>query len=338
MKEIPGQVAAQAMGPSFISADDARSVLNWPDVIAKLRAVYARPHASMASPPRTQARVGSSWVRTLTAVPPGCRFMGAKIFGVGPRFRVNYVIVLIEQDTGLIRSFIDGHSITTYRTAGTSAVAMDKVLPSRSISVGIIGSGDEARSHAEAIAAIRPIASMRIFSPTASNRSKLASRLESTLGVKALAVSSAEAAVSGAELVIAAARSRDESPLLYADWVKESLMIVSIGSTMLEQREIDVSVVDTCDLIIGDAVDELAHDTGDMVAARKAGIEFESKLISLDAAISGAEDARLHGARRPLFKSVGAGIQDIAIAELVFTKMQEAGRVRPLPIHFYTKQ
>jgi ornithine cyclodeaminase/alanine dehydrogenase len=339
MFETKPQVADEQDGPpSFISIDAAREALRWPEVIAKLRDVYSVPFEPLASPTRTVARAGKSWVRTLTAVPPHCRFMGAKIFGVGPKFRVNYVIVLIEQETGLLRAIVDGALITTFRTAGTSAVAVDRILPSRAISLGLIGSGDEARSHLDAIATIRPLSGVRIYSPSPPNRQRLADYCSNTLGIAAQAVDSADSAVRGAELVVAAARSRDETPILSASSLDECKMVVSIGSTMPEQREIDVSVVEACDLIICDMVDEVVHETGDMLAATAAGIRFEPKMVSLNEVISGSADARIRAARLPMFKSVGAGLQDVAVAEMVFERAVADKSACNLPMNLYVKQ
>lgn len=54
----------------------------------------------------------SGWLRTMSAIPPGTRFMGAKVFGIGPKKMVNYAIVLVEQDSGLIAAIVDGAAVT----------------------------------------------------------------------------------------------------------------------------------------------------------------------------------------------------------------------------------
>jgi ornithine cyclodeaminase/alanine dehydrogenase len=333
-----GADPVRSEAPCFVSIEAARQVLRWPEVIAKLSDVYTAPFEPMASPVRTMARANGSWVRTLTAVPPRCRFMGAKIFGVGPKFQVNYLIVLIEQESGLVRAIVDGALITAFRTAGTSAVAVNRILAQRPIRLGLIGSGDEARSHLDAIAATRTLSSVKIFSPSPVNRQRLADYCTGVLGVSATAVDSAEAAVRGAELVVAAARSHGEKPILLAPWLDNCAMVVSIGSTMQEQREVDVSVIDACDLIICDMVDEVAQETGDMIAAAAAGIEFGHKLVSLNDVMNGGVDARLASARLPMFKSVGAGVQDIAIAELVYERAMINKTACSLPMQFFIKQ
>jgi len=160
---------------------------------------------------------------------------------------------------------------------------------------------------------------------------------ERELNIPVVAVARPEDAVRGADLVLAAARSRDETPILYGDWLSPGMTVVSIGSTLPEQREIDVSVVERCDLIVCDVVDEVAEETGDMIAAEAAGVEFRSKTISLNALMQG-RDARAGSAMLPLFKSVGAGLQDLVVAELAFEKSLAQGLAAQLPIEFYNKR
>jgi ornithine cyclodeaminase/alanine dehydrogenase len=114
--------------------------------------------------------------------------------------------------------------------------------------------------------------------------------------------------------------------------------VVSIGSTVPDQREIDVSVVAACDLIVCDAVEEVAEQTGDMLEAARAGVEYRGKTFSLHQLLTGELDERVAAARRGLFKSVGGGLQDMVVAELVLRKALAAGVATPLPIEFEKKR
>ena len=73
------------------------------------------------------------------------------------------------------------------------------------------------------------------------------------------------------------------------------------------------------------------------IAAREAGLEFDHKAVSLNALLMGQAEDQLKAAKLPMFKSVGAGIQDVVCAEMVYRLAEEAGKLIPLPIEFYTK-
>ena len=115
-------------------------------------------------------------------------------------------------------------------------------------------------------------------------------------------------------------------------------MVVSIGSTLAEQREIDTSVVEVCDLIVCDAVDEVVNETGDMIAATQAGIAFADKLVPLNDLMSGLCNSRLQSIRLPMFKSVGSAISGYRRGGISFWIDQlNEGLAQAMPIEFYTK-
>jgi ornithine cyclodeaminase/alanine dehydrogenase len=157
------------------------------------------------------------------------------------------------------------------------------------------------------------------------------------LGTPAKVAASAQEAVEGADVVLAAARSRGEVPILYGAWLEPGATVVSIGSTIPQQREIDVTVVERSDLIVCDVLEEVLHETGDMIAAREAGIAIHHKAFGLADLMTGACDERLKTAQARMFKSVGAGLQDVVVAELILTKALQAKLAAPLPIAFETK-
>lgn len=322
---------------NFVSAQTVLDVLDWQPVIESLTKAYSIPHGPSVSPLRTVARDGRVWIRTLTSVPPGARFMGAKVFGVGRKPAINYLISLIEQASGELRALVDGANITTFRTASTSAAAMQVLAPRENVILGVIGSGQEAKAHVQALSAIRTIKQLYVFSPTPASRERFAKEIGADLGIECIAVETAEKAARPASVVIAAARSRDETPTVYGEWLDNCRAMISIGSTLPEQREIDVSVIERADLIICDVLEEVIDDTGDMIAAAKSGIAFEHKCFSLNDLLTGKLDDRLKTSKFPIFKSVGAGIQDIVVAELAYTLASDAGKLIDLPIEFYTK-
>ena len=326
-----------ARSPHFVSGEAIERVMSWEDIIARLRQTYSSPHTDAINPPRTIARDTGLWLRTLTAVPPGARYMGAKLFGSGRRRTLEYVIVLIEQDTGEIAGFLDANLITACRTAATSAVAVDLLANPDAGVLGLLGSGAEAQSHVRALARVRRLKKVKVFSPNPERRETFAECFTAELAVECRAVKSAQEAVADADIVVAAARSRNEEPILFGDWLRRGTLVVSIGSTLPEQREIDSSVVKRCDLLVCDVVDEVINETGDMRAAARDGVEFKSKVVSLNHILSRDGADRVSIAAMPLFKSVGSALQDLAVAELAFDKAVSRGLSTPLPMAFLTK-
>jgi len=269
----------------------------------------------------------------MPALPAG-RYFGAKVMGMSttaPSPGVEYVIVLYDRETSRVAGLVDGHHVTAFRTAATSATAVDALAPPRVGRLAVLGSGLEAGMHVRAFRAVRDIEELVFYSPTPERREALASELGGR------AVEHPRDAVADAAVVLAAARSRGEVPIVFADWLAPSALVVSIGSTVPEQREIDVGIVEWSDLIVCDDPNEVMHETGDMIEATRAGVAFEHKTVSLHALLAGELDERTAGARRLLYKSVGSGLQDVVVAGFVLERALAAELATPLPFEFLTK-
>jgi ornithine cyclodeaminase/alanine dehydrogenase len=213
------------------------------------------------------------------------------------------------------------------------------VAPDRApLRLGILGSGMEARAHLLAITAMRRPSEILVFSPSPENRAAFANEFTQRLAVPCRAVASPAAVVAGADLLVAAARSRDETPIFRGAELREGMTVISIGSTLPEQREIDPETIARCDLIVADEPEEVGRQTGDFIAARRAGVSFEDKLASLSDLVMGKLTHRLAASRLTMFKSVGAGIQDIAVAEFVLDRAVAMGLATELPIELAIKR
>jgi len=323
--------------PVFVSEDAVKQVLAWPAMIGKLREVYAVEHPPFAGPPRTLARGKGIWMRTLTGVLPGGSVMGTKQFCFPRSKTVRYIISLFDQESGSLLALLDGRSITALRTAATTAVAVDRMAPQSPAVLCMLGSGSEAHSHARALAAIRPIKELRVFSPTPARREKFARDFQAETGIPARAVASAREAVAGATIILGATRTLDGKAVLEGAWLEPGVLVASIGATLPEHREIDSAVIERCDFIVADMPEEVMEETGCFRAATIEGIRFEHKFVSLNALIAGKVDERMRAARQPMFRSVGASLQDLAVAELAYRDALRLGLTVELPMELSLK-
>src|ERR1700736_2603143 len=73
-------------------------------------------------------------------------------------------VLLFEPDTGRLSALMDGAAITGGRTAAVSGVATDLLARKDAVELAILGAGVQARTHLEAIAAVRPLRRVRVWS------------------------------------------------------------------------------------------------------------------------------------------------------------------------------
>ncbi|HKU70401.1 MAG TPA: ornithine cyclodeaminase family protein [Burkholderiales bacterium] len=320
------------MSVLYLSQADTQALLAWPDVIACLARAYGRGDDPRATPPKVVARRDGQWLRALPAIAGGGEGLGVKIIAKGKPKAADHLIALWDPETGNLACLMSAKHVTAMRTAGTSALAVDRIAPAGGLRVAVLGSGREASTHVAAIATVRKIESLAVYSPTAANREAFAKKKESELKIACRAEKSARAAVEGADLVIAAARSHDETPILEGAWLKNGTMVVSIGSTVAEQREVDPAVIERATVIVADVPGEVAHETGDMIAAKAAGVVFESKMVALADVVRGSRAVKQARDNIVLFKSVGSGLQDIAVSGLCHEKARAAKVGSELPM------
>ena len=312
---------------------DIRAVLEWQPAVEAVRAAYAASAETAAAryPGRLIARGDGTFLRVLPGVPDG-GLMGTKIIAAAPKAgRVSYLIALFDQETAELVALLDGNSITGYRTAATSALAAGLLAVPGPLAVGVLGSGFEAAKHLRAVAAVREVTAARVYSPRPASRDRFAREL-ADLGIPVEPVTSPQAAVDGAALAICAARSRDESPVLLGRWLTAGMTVVSVGSTVPEQREVDTETIARADLIVADDVHEVVADTGDLIAAREAGVETAGRVASLAALVGGACPGRTDGGQLILYKSVGSAVQDLAVAAMCVRAARDGGLGTNAPV------
>lgn len=315
----------QAIAPTlFLSDSDVASLADWSGAVAALADAYARPTSDAMVPPRSMARGDGIWLRSLTAVSPAGGHMGCKLIAASMRARcASYLIALFNQQTMALSALIDGNRVTGLRTAATAALAIDLLAPSRALRVGVIGSGFEARGALDCLKSVRNVARVRVFSPTPASRERFAESFRPALDIEA--VSSAQEAVQDCDVVICAARSRDESPVLQGEWLSAGTTVVSLGSTLPEQREVDAVTMERAVCIVADMPHEVLHDTGDAIAALSAGVKVAEKLIPLADLVAGRANPRRNESDIVLYKSVGSALQDVVIAEMLYERAKQQG-------------
>jgi ornithine cyclodeaminase/alanine dehydrogenase len=325
--------------PLFLTDSDVERLSDWGLAIEAIRGAYGAVADEKRTPGRIFADSGREWMRIMPSVPTSGRLFGAKSINgsFADGLRVSYLISLFDKDTADLVALIDGNRVTGLRTAATTAVGAEAITPRRPVTVGVIGSGFEARSHLTAFSHVLEFSEIRVFSPTEKNRGAFAADFDASFGAPARAVASAQKAAEGADLILCAARSRDETPTIEAAWVGENATVVSIGSTTPAQRELPADLIARASVVVADTVEEVVHGSGDLIAAREAGVDVDSLVIPLTAALLGERPIDVERGIR-IYKSTGSGLQDIVVAEMLYDRAHSQGLGTELPVGIVTNR
>lgn len=252
------------------------------------------------------------------------------IKGMGAR----YVVSLYSLKDGELLALLDGQLITDLRTGACSGVIARKVPIDSPVTVGVIGSGNQAHKQLECLAAVYKLDSVAVYSPTAAHREHFAHAMSQQLGVTVTAVDSIEAAVRGKTVVASASSARTTAPILRGEWLAACRLLCAVGNTRRQYAEADIQCFRNASLVVMDTLHAL-EEAGELRQAVEAGALPEDKRATLGQIVTGA--AQLPEKGLIVFKSVGSALQDLALAaryyELLGTqpglpKADDVGRSR----------
>jgi thiomorpholine-carboxylate dehydrogenase len=214
------------------------------------------------------------------------------------------IIELLDRATGKPLALMDGRLITEMRTAAVSAVAVEALAPGPQ-TLGILGSGVQARSHISALRAIQPAfrepSAVRIWSRTQENAQRLAVETGAT------AVPIEEAA--GCDVVVTVTSS--STPILLGKWLEPDALVLAVGAVGPHLRELDDAAMQGC--LIAESRQGAENESGDVLLS---GAQVHAELGEI---LAGS--APLPAARRRVFKSLGMAIEDLTGAVAVWRSL-----------------
>jgi len=239
-------------------------------------------------------------------------------------------VLLFEADTGRLCALMDGAAITAIRTAAVSGVATDVLARADADELAILGAGVQARTHTEAIAAVRPIRRVRIWSRNAEHAAALASELRPRFQFPIEVAASPEAAVRAADIVATVTASAE--PILERSWLKEGVHINAVGSSIPTSREIDTATMAAARLFVDRRESALAEAGDLLIAAREGAVTDDHIVAELGDVIIGKEPGRRSPGEVTLFESLGLAVEDVASAAHLARRARETGAGRTVPM------
>jgi ornithine cyclodeaminase/alanine dehydrogenase-like protein (mu-crystallin family) len=288
--------------------DDVRARLDAADAVRAARqAVVDAYRGLLAAPPRRRADFGdNALVFTAGGYVGGP--VGVRVYGLW-RGDSDQVVLVWEGD-GRLRGCVVGRELGARRTGALGGAAVDALARADASSVGIIGSGVQAWTQLWAIAAVRPLTGVQIFSPTREHRETFARRVGTELELEAAPSDTAEEAVVDADLVVLATRS--ERPVIEADWVRPGTHLNTIGPKLASAHETPPQLAQRAAAFVSDSPDQAAAYGEPFFTPRA--------LTHLGAVIAGDHPGRTTDNDITLYCSTGLAGSEVILAETLLTK------------------
>lgn len=292
----------------FLGEAEVRRFLAWKPLIATMEtALIAFSAGRVIQPVRNMLTIeeGKRYLGIMPAVADDA--MGLKLVcfypgNAGTSVPTHTAIILLfRPETGEPLAVLDGRLITEMRTAAVSAAVTNRLAAPESQVLALLGSGVQAKAHLEAIREVRRIREVRVWSQTPEHAKDFADANGAT-------ATDAENAVRGADIVVTATNARE--PVLKGAWLKHGAHVNTVGSPRPTWREVDDETM--ANTIIVDSREAVLKESGDVILSK-------AEIFAEAGDILGGTKAPPVG-QTTIFKSVGIAIEDLAAAQLVFSR------------------
>jgi ornithine cyclodeaminase/alanine dehydrogenase-like protein (mu-crystallin family) len=197
---------------------------------------------------------------------------------------------------------MEANHLGQIRTGAASGYATDLLANPEAGTLGVIGSGFQARTQVDAIRAVRPIKTVRVWSRSEEKRRKFADECG------AQAVSTAEEAVRGADIVVTATNAQE--PLVENAWIAPGTMINAMGANAAKRRELPADLVGRAALVAVDSMEQAKLEAGDLILAGSWANVVELKDVK----------PQFDPGQVTIFKSLGIGVEDVAAGAFVYER------------------
>lgn len=306
--------------------------------------------------PRARLRVpwkeegGQYYFNNIMGLVPGMKSMALRIDSsfskevqvAGSRRRIypgDFVglVFLFDMDTCELLAIMDDHVISTMRVGATSGVATKYLAKKEAKIMGLLGSGEQARTQLTAALAVRSLKIVKVFSPTRENRERFAREMSAQCNVEIVPVASAQEAIRGSDIVTAATNTVE--PVVEGRWLKEGAHVNSIvgGDGYLPRRELDDETIKRAGLIVVGYKPQIFLDRQAEFAERlDRGMVKPEDLHELGDLLTGKCRGRRDEKEITLFKNnTGMGIQFAATARKTYEKARQKGIGTELPLELF---
>jgi ornithine cyclodeaminase/alanine dehydrogenase-like protein (mu-crystallin family) len=272
--------------------------------------------------PRQRCQTDQVMLHVLPAAAKTLGTIGFKAYTTS-KHGAQFHITLFDPKQGGISAILEADLIGQFRTGAASGVATKKLARPEAATVGCIGTGKQARTQLLAICKVRSIEKIHAFSRDAARLSAFAARLSEETGVEVVPVEKAEDAARGMDIISTATSSRD--PILFGDWLGPGQHINLVGSNFIGKAEADIAVFRKATVVAVDSKEQAKVEAGDFVGAVNAGILHWSDILEIAPLLVGRYPGREMPEDVTVFKSLGLGIEDIALAVRIVELARQKG-------------
>ncbi len=286
----------------YLSEEDVRAFLSMREAIGLMRNAFeALAEGRAINQPRRRLILDTGAMLHSMAGSYQ-KYFGTKIYSAHPRYGAHIFFLLFDAETAAPLAQIEANHLGRIRTGAATGYATDLLSNPQADTLGVIGSGFQARTQVEAIRAVRAIQAVLVWSRNEEKRRKFAE------DCSAQAVGTAEEAVRGAQIVVTCTNSAE--PVLEDSWVAPGTLINAMGSNVAKRRELPGELVRRAALVAVDSLEQAKIESGDLIQA-----DSWANVVELQTLQRHFDPKQII-----IFTSLGMGVEDVAAGGFVYEK------------------
>jgi ornithine cyclodeaminase/alanine dehydrogenase-like protein (mu-crystallin family) len=304
----------------LITEREVEDLLDMPTTLDAVEDIL-RQHAEGRATNRARRRVGlpSSGLNVMFAGAPEIGALGLKAYTVA-RTGARFYTMLFDPESGELLSIIQSDKMGQLRTGAATGIATKHLAREDATTLGVFGSGWQAESQVEAVAAVRDLTRVIVHSRSEDKRKAFAEKMGEKLSMEIETTRSPEEAAAQ-DIVVTVTSS--VSPVLFGEWLKPGAHVNAAGSNMLFKSEVDREVVKRSSVVCVDSREELGLEAGDLMPSLETGVIMPEAVQEIGSVIAGRSPGRQSPEDVTFFASQGLALEDMAVARIVYDRAVE---------------
>jgi ornithine cyclodeaminase len=229
------------------------------------------------------------------------------------------IVILFDANNGQPLMMFDAFEVTAIRTAASSAVATKLLSRKNSQTLAIIGSGEQAERHIEAILLVRNIKQVNIWSRNQVHAKELVEKISTKYNTSFIVSRTAKEASGNADIICTVTSS--QQPVINYEWIAKGTHINAVGSATPNARELDTETIVRSKLFT-DCYESIFNEPGEFIIPKKEGlISNDHVKAELGEILLGRKKGREQDDEITVFKSLGLAAEDIFSARHIYQKI-----------------
>lgn len=301
----------------YLSEENVLAILTMPKAVELVEQAFRQlaDGTAINQPRRRVVLPTGSVLNYMAAGTP--EYFGSKVYSTNPKSGAHFEVLLYRSSDGMPLATFEANRLGQIRTGAATGVATKFLARHDASIVGVIGSGFQAETQLEAIAAVRSVKEVRVYSRKPERRNEFSVRCQQRFGLNATPVDTARECVEGADIVVTMTSSRQ--PVFEAEWINPGTHVNGAGSNWIERRELPAELIyQRAALVTVDSVEVAKLESGDIMIPLQEDTNRVFPAIGLAEVIAGRHPGRSNDREITVFKSNGLAVEDIAVAGYVY--------------------